>query len=248
MRKGSRRCGFPFDGLPFACRSDLLALRQADKSERGPAVYDAIFFDLDGTLIDTERLAVEAGRHAFGALGHHDAGDLLNSLIGIDMPTAAGMIRSRYPGIDLELLDSHWSGYFDAAMAANIPLKLGADRLVHDLASRHAMALVTSSGRDSALRKLERSGLLPAFRDVITREDVIAPKPAPEPYLLAAQRLGVSPDRCLVFEDSEPGAEAAHRAGMRVVQVVDVIPATGRYAHHVAEDLHAGARWAGLID
>ena len=55
-------------------------------------MYDAIFFDLDGTLIDTERLAVEAGLHAFKILGHHDAGDLLHSLIGIDMPTAAGMI------------------------------------------------------------------------------------------------------------------------------------------------------------
>lgn len=211
-------------------------------------MYDAIFFDLDGTLIDTERLAVEAGHHAFGTLGHHDAGDLLHSLIGIDMPTAAGMIRSRYPAIDLEVLDTHWTAYFDTAMEASIPLKSGADTLVHDLASRHAMALVTSSGRDRALQKLERSGLLPAFRAVITREDVTAPKPAPEPYLLAAQMLGVSPDRCLVFEDSEPGAEAAHRAGMRVVQVVDVIPASGRYAHHVAADLHAGARWAGLID
>lgn len=210
-------------------------------------MYDAIFFDLDGTLIDTESLAVKAGHHAFGALGHHDAHDLLHSLIGIDQPSAAAMIRSAYPGIDLDALNTHWEASFDSAMQINIPLKTGADTLVHDLASRHALALVTSSGRERALDKLDRSGLLSAFRAVITRDDVTAAKPNPDPYLLAARMLNASPDRCLVFEDSEAGAEAGHRAGMRVVQVVDLVPASGRFAHHVAADLHAGARWAGLI-
>lgn len=210
-------------------------------------MYDAIFFDLDGTLIDSERLAIQAGQHAFGTLGHHDTQDLLHSLIGIDLPTASVMIRAAYPGIDLEELNTHWSASFDTAMQQNVPLKTGAHALVHDLASRHRLALVTSSGREHALDKLERSGLLHAFRAVITREDVSATKPAPAPYLLAASLLDASPDRCLVFEDSEAGAEAGHRAGMRVVQVPDVIPATGRFAHHVATDLHAGARWAGLI-
>lgn len=210
-------------------------------------MYDAILFDLDGTLIDTERLAVEAGRAAFAALGHSDAEDLLHRLIGVDMPSAQRLLRASYPALDLAALDAHWGAHFDAAMAVSVPLKSGAFDLVHDLAARHPLALVTSSGREHAMDKLERSGLMPAFQLIVTREDVTAPKPAPDPYLLAARHFKADPARCLVFEDSEPGTEAAHRAGMRVVHVPDVVPPSGRFAHHIAQDLHAGARWAGLI-
>lgn len=210
------------------------------------AVYDAVFFDLDGTLVDSERLAMQSGVTAFAAQGHDDVEDLLHHLIGVDQITAAGMILSRFPGLNLTSLQQDWDRAFLAAEAADLPLKLGAADVVLGLRDRHPLALVTSSRRDPAEDRLTRAGLRPAFRTVITRDDVIAPKPHPEPYLLAATRLGVDPARCLVFEDSEPGAEAAFAAGMTVVQVPDIIPASGRFAHHVAADLMAGARWAGI--
>ncbi|MGB8815240.1 MAG: HAD family hydrolase, partial [Paracoccaceae bacterium] len=90
-------------------------------------------------------------------------------------------------------------------------------------------------------------GLGDAFAHVITFDDVSAPKPHPEPYLLTAARLGVAPARCVVFEDSEIGAASAHAAGMCVVQVPDFLPTEGRFAHHVAADLLSGARLVGLI-
>ena len=107
--------------------------------------------------------------------------------------------------------------------------------------------MVTSSGRDEAHHKIGVVGLRAAFPTVVTVDDVTRAKPDPEPYLLAARLLGVSPSRCLVFEDSEAGAEAAHRAGCVVVQVPDVVQASGRWAHHVAPDLMSGARRAGLL-
>lgn len=209
-------------------------------------VYDAILFDLDGTLIDTERLALAAGHAAFAALGHGDAGDLLHRLIGVDMPSAQRMITADYPGLDLTALDRHWDAAYADASAQGIPLKPGAQALLTALSQRYQLGLVTSSGRDQAMSKLDRTGLLAAFGTIVTRDDVTTPKPAPEAYLLAATRFAADPARCLVFEDSEPGARAAWAAGMRVIQVPDVIPATGRYAHHVAETLAAGALWAGL--
>ena len=106
---------------------------------------------------------------------------------------------------------------------------------------------MTSTGRVGAHRKLGIAGIAEAFTHVVTLDDVRAAKPDPEPYLLAASLFGVAPARCLVFEDSETGAEAAHRAGCVVVQVPDVVPSRGRWAHHLAPDLLTGARMAGLL-
>ncbi len=209
-------------------------------------MFDAILFDLDGTLIDTESLALAAGIAAFAGLGHPVTEAFLHSLVGVDLPTGARLIRESYPAVDQDLLHPVWQRGFLAAMERDgLAMKPGALDLLS--ARLRPMALVTSSGRIEAHRKLALVGIADHFDVVITLDDVSAPKPAPAPYLLAAERLGVDPARCLVFEDSETGAEAAHRAGCFVVQVPDVVPSKGRWAHHLADDLIAGARLAGLV-
>ena len=208
-------------------------------------MFDAILFDLDGTLIDTESLALAAGMAAFTALGHPVDEAFMHSLVGVDLPSAGRRIAAAHPALDTAALNSLWQQGFQAAMANGLPLKPGVEML---LAARLLpMAIVTSSGRAEAHHKLNLTGIAGAFAHVITVDDVQAAKPAPDPYLLAAARLGVQPSRCLVFEDSETGAESAFRAGCTVVQIPDVVPSTGRWAHHLAVDLMAGARLAGLI-
>lgn len=208
-------------------------------------MFDAVFFDLDGTLIDTESLALASGLAAFAACGHEVGETFMHDLVGKAEPTAAGLIRAALPTLDLDRFNTVWRQGFDAAINAGLPLKPGAAELLARIAQ--PMALVTSSGRRGAHHKLGIAGLTPHFREIITFDDVSAPKPEPEPYLLAAARLGVSPARCLVFEDSDTGAESAQRAGCVVVQIPDVVPTDGRFAAHVAADLMAGARLAGLI-
>jgi HAD superfamily hydrolase (TIGR01509 family) len=206
--------------------------------------YDALLFDLDGTLIDTETVAMATGMAAFAAMGHPVDHHFMQRLVGVDLPTAAVIISAAHPTLDQEGLQDHWHRAFVAEIDRELPLKPGALQL---LSARHRpMALVTSSGHDEAHHKLRRTGLHVYFDTVVTLADVTSPKPAPQPYLLAAERLGVSPTRCLAFEDSETGAEAAHRAGCTVVQVPDVGQATGRWAHHLARDLIEGAARAGL--
>lgn len=211
----------------------------------GAQMFDAILFDLDGTLIDTESLALAAGMEAFAALGHPVTEAFMHGLVGKDMPTAGRIIAQNHPALDLGALDAHWARGFDEALSRGLPLKPEVEEL---LAARlRPMAIVTSSQRREAHRKLGIAGIADAFAHVVTYNDVAAPKPAPEPYLLAAGLMGVDPARCLVFEDSETGAEAAFRAGCRVVQVPDVVPSEGRWAHHLAPSLLDGARMAGIL-
>lgn len=208
-------------------------------------MYDALLFDLDGTLVDTESIALETGLAAFAAAGHPVSRVFLEALVGKDDPTSEGLIRATYPDLDFAAINAAHRAAFTERVERGLPLKPGAAELL--AAAGRPCAIVTSSRRVGAHRKLAIAGIAGSFVHVVTLEDVAAPKPAPDPYLLAASLFGFAPERCLVFEDSEAGAEAAHRAGCVVVQVPDVVPSDGRWAHHLAPDLLTGARMAGLL-
>jgi HAD superfamily hydrolase (TIGR01509 family) len=207
-------------------------------------MYDAVFFDLDGTLIDSEAVAIRTGLATFHDMGHPVDAAFFHAIIGKDSPTASRIIAAAFPEMNVDALNAAWSEGFQAAMATDIPLK----PLVHETLAAISLprAIVTSSRREEARNKLARAALDSYFTRVVVLEDVVAAKPSPEPYLLAARLLGVDPARCLVFEDSETGAEAAFRAGCVVVQVPDIVPSSRRWAHHVAPDLLSGATAAGL--
>ncbi len=208
-------------------------------------MYDAVIFDLDGTLIDSEAITQAAGIEAFASLGVAVDAEFLHSLIGIDDETGAGIIQARFPDLDTEAFATAWTRGVRDRYRDGVPLKPGTEALLGAITLPKALA--TSSTRRQADTKLALTGLGAHFAHVVTFDDVTSPKPHPEPYLLAARLLGVDPARCVAFEDSETGARSAHAAGMTVVQVPDIVPASGDFAHHVAPDLLTAARRLGLI-
>ncbi|TNC49349.1 HAD family phosphatase [Rubellimicrobium rubrum] len=212
--------------------------------------YDAVVFDLDGTLIDTESLCNIAGMEACANLGFPVSQAFFESLAGIDDQTRARMIENETGAtVELEAFLAEWDRLCSERFAQGIPIKAGAVELLERLSAEGMpVALATSSRRGPAEEKVGLAGFGRHFRTLVTFDDVAAPKPAPDPYLLAAERLGVRPDRCLAFEDSETGARSAQAAGLTVVQVPDLHATKGAHAHHVAPSLLEGAVLAGLIE
>ena len=93
-------------------------------------MYDALLFDLDGTLIDTESIALAAGLAAFAAHGHDIGLSFMHGLVGKDEPTAATLIRAALPDADLAAINTHWRAGFAAGVEAGLTLKPGAQALL----------------------------------------------------------------------------------------------------------------------
>lgn len=214
--------------------------------------WKAVIFDMDGTLLETERLIVDAGIAAMERLGVPPKRDVLEGLVGLVSADAGRHFTAAYgPDFDLLGFETRWNAEFTAAIARGIPLRPGVEALFDHL-DRLAMprALATNSRTKAAVDHLGRAGILRHFptAHIHGRDHVARPKPAPDLFLHAASTLGIAPADCLVFEDSDPGAEGAVAAGMTVVQVPDQRPAGNTGAHHVARSLIEGARAAGLME
>ena len=189
----------------------------------------AVLLDMDGTLLDTEKLYFESLMTGLEACGYtDDTAALCHSMVGIPGPECEVMLRERY-GQDFPLahLDRLFRARFDELLEAGLPLKNGAVELLDALQEASCpMAIVTSSSRRSADRHLTLAGIRARFETVLTRDDVTRGKPSPDLFFMAAARLGMKPEFCLAVEDSNPGVAAAHAAGAITIMVPDIVPPT----------------------
>jgi HAD superfamily hydrolase (TIGR01509 family) len=214
--------------------------------------YAAVIFDLDGTLVDSERVILDAGMTALAALGHVPRREVLSALVGTVGDESAAVLRAAYgPAFDPAAFDAAWARAADAAWTGRLDTRPGAKDLLSRLAARDMpRAVATNSRTATAHESLAAAGLAGFFHvdHVHGRDRVARPKPAPDLFLRAALALGADPGACLVFEDSDTGVAAALEAGMTVVHVPDQRHPAVRRAQHHAGTLIEGARAAGLID
>lgn len=208
-----------------------------------PFLPDAVIFDMDGLMIDSERVSVECWSQAAQELALPFEDGFWLRMVGLGDRDCERLLLQRIDASQVAGLFTRCHDLYEQRTHAGLPLRPGILELLQ-LLREHAVprAVATSTRQPRASRKLAASGLLDFFDVVVTSSDVAHPKPAPDIYLLAAQQLGKEPARCLALEDSPAGIRAAVGAGMTAIQVPDLV--------HPDEELRAlGHRIVGsLVD
>jgi HAD superfamily hydrolase (TIGR01509 family) len=180
----------------------------------------AIVFDLDGVLVDSERVWDEVRRAVVTDRGGRWRDEATRAMQGMSTPEWSAYLAGPLgtAGTPEEL-----AGTVVAAMAeryrAAVPLLPGAVAAVTALAARWPLAVASSSPPELIGAVLAAAGVADRFRVVVSSEEVPRGKPAPDVYLATAERLGVDPARCVAVEDSANGLRSAAAAGMTVVAV-----------------------------
>lgn len=181
--------------------------------------FKAYLFDCDGTIANSMPLHYKAWKHildqhncpfpeeqfyAWGGRPIREILATLNILHGLDMPIDEIAVTK----------EKHYYSVISELEAVPEVLEH-----IHEAHGRVPFAVVSGSTRESVVRSLETLGLLDRFDTLVCAGDYTRSKPDPEPFLLAAERLGIAPADCLVFEDTDMGVDAAKAAGMGWVRV-----------------------------
>jgi HAD superfamily hydrolase (TIGR01509 family) len=183
----------------------------------------AVIFDCDGTLVDSEPLARLAWERAMLPYGYAVTDADAEACIGLPFPRVHAYFAERATLPDADAMWTEFSGELFTLIDSELVLFDDAVEAVRELRARGVpVAVASSSPHERLQRTLGRAGLLDAFDVVVSGDEVLHGKPAPDMFLLAAARLGVRPRGCVVIEDSPPGVQAGRAAGMFTLAVCRV--------------------------
>jgi len=212
-----------------------------------PEGAPVVLFDLDGTLVDTETVAIEVTAKYFADFGQTVPHAALAYLVGRPWLTGLDYLNRHYPigKISAEVETEVLAGY-RKALATYLPQIRGSREAVLSLSSHFRLGLVSNSRREDIHNILGLMGLGDHFSLVVGYEDVARGKPAPDPYLKAITQFAMEPSCMLVFEDSVSGINAAQSAGLSVVTVgnhPDAIAGRPKTRWDIVDFLAVDAEW-----
>lgn len=186
---------------------------------------EAVIFDMDGVIFDTERVYLEDWIKVFKQYGYDMKKEIYVSVMGTGRKNVKKVFKKEF-GEELPIEEMYIIKdklLVEAVENNKIPLKLGAIELLDFLRDNgYKIALATSAKRDRMKMQLNGANLEEKFEALVCGDDVEKSKPNPDIFLKAANKLGVNPENCIVVEDSCAGIEAAHNAKMMGVHVEDL--------------------------
>lgn len=206
--------------------------------------YKAAIFDMDGLLLDTERVCLTVFEQACQNIGIPFLRDVYLSIIGCNASGIEQRLKAGYgPSLNYQHLHQEWRKNYDAIVKHQaIPIKAGVLDLLTWLKQHNIpTAVATSTQKEVAEIKLNLAQLSPYFDVITTGCEVHNGKPDPEIYLLAAERLSVEPQQCLAFEDSNNGVRSAMAANMYTFQIPDLVEPDAEIralGHQIRPSLH----------
>jgi HAD superfamily hydrolase (TIGR01509 family) len=190
-----------------------------------PFTVKGIILDMDGLMLDTERLEIRFYIQISREIGWPTDEGILCSTIGVTEDAAAEVYRTRY-GKDYpfnEIWERTQEAVLDFGEREGIPHRPGLLVFLDHLKKLGIpLAVATSAKKEMARWKLEKSGILDRFRVLACGDEVKAGKPAPDVFLLAARRLNLDPADCVGFDDSPAGLKGLANAGIRSVFIKDL--------------------------
>jgi HAD superfamily hydrolase (TIGR01509 family) len=210
-----------------------------------------IIFDMDGLMVDTEPLSRRAWEQVITPFGAVLTDAVYGRMIGRRSPEAGQiLLESVQIPLSVEELVGQKTAVFEQTLVQGVPVMPGLMALHTAIARRDLpWAVATSSPRHHAQQILGQLGLLEACGAIAGGDEVAQGKPAPDIYLLAAERLGVVPEKCLALEDSVPGCQSAAAAGATVVAVPngDVATAVFPCADYIFPNLNRVAQSLDIL-
>ncbi len=184
------------------------------------AIIHAVLFDHDGLLVDSEPWQMSAWKSVLENLGWEITEEQMRSYVGKSLEVIASDAQKKIkkPVSAVDLVDRKTKAYL--SLLPHVKLMSGVTELITALKKNHLrLAVVSSSPRQEVIGALQMRSIFSKFDVIVAAEDVTHHKPAPNSYLLAAKRLNLQPNECVVFEDSPSGVAAAKAAGMFCIAV-----------------------------
>lgn len=199
---------------------------------------DGVLFDMDGLMLDTERISMRAWQAGCAEAGHTLTDAQFLDIIGHRESDCLALIKNLFGAdIDVNRIAASTRRHYAKRLEAGVPVMPGLTGALEELsAAGIPLAVATSTHHDVATAKLAKAGIGKYFRAIVGGDLVAHGKPAPDLYVMAAALAGVAPERCIALEDSGPGLRAAHAAGCAAVLIPDLKPPTPeieRLAHRV---------------